>query len=66
MVRLVLTHFNVEAYEDEPDVSTTLVEGQVCFHFSDTLATMDQETAEDCFYVLRRKDKDGNDSVIEG
>ena len=29
------THFNVEAYEDEPDVSTTLVEGQVCFHFSD-------------------------------
>lgn len=27
---------------------------------------MDQETAEDCFYVLRRKDKDGNDSVIEG
>ena len=31
-----------------------------------TLATMDQETAEDCFYVLRRKDKDGNDSVIEG
>ena len=32
----------------------------------ETLATMDQETAEDCFYVLRRKDKDGNDSVIEG
>ncbi len=31
-----------------------------------TYATMDKETAEDCFYVLRRKDKDGNDSVIEG
>lgn len=29
------THFNVEAYEDEPDVSTTLVEGHVCFHFND-------------------------------
>lgn len=24
-----------------------------------TYATMDKETAEDCFYVLRRKDKDG-------
>lgn len=31
-----------------------------------TYATMDKETAEDCFYVLCRKDKDGNDSVIEG
>lgn len=31
-----------------------------------TYATMDRETAEDCFYVLRRKDRDGNDSVIEG
>lgn len=31
-----------------------------------TYATMDKETAEDCFYVLRRKDKDGNYSVIEG
>jgi len=31
-----------------------------------TYATMDKETAEDCFYILRRKDKDGNDSVIEG
>lgn len=31
-----------------------------------TYATMDKETAEDCFYVLRRKDKEGNDSVIEG
>lgn len=29
-------------------------------------ATMDQETAEDCFYQLKRKDKDGNDSLIEG
>lgn len=25
----------MEAYEDEPDVSTTLVEGHVCFHFND-------------------------------
>ena len=32
----------------------------------ETLATMDRETAEDCFYVLRRKDRNGNDSVIEG
>lgn len=31
-----------------------------------TYATMDKETAEDCFYVLRRKDKDGNDALIEG
>lgn len=31
-----------------------------------TLATMDQETAEDCFYVLRRKGSNGQDSVIEG
>lgn len=31
-----------------------------------TYAKMDKETAEDCFYVLRRKDKDGNDSLIEG
>lgn len=31
-----------------------------------TYATMDQETAEDCFYNLKRKDKDGNDTVIEG
>ena len=34
-IEVLGTHFNVEAYEDEPDVSTTLVEGQVCFHFSD-------------------------------
>lgn len=31
-----------------------------------TYATMDKETAEDCFYVLRRKDANGNDSIIEG
>ena len=31
-----------------------------------TYAKKDKETAEDCFYVLRRKDKDGNDSLIEG
>lgn len=31
-----------------------------------TYATMDRETAEDCFYVLRRKGADGKTSVIEG
>ena len=31
-----------------------------------TYATMDKETAEDCFYVLRRKGNNGQDSVIEG
>lgn len=31
-----------------------------------TYATMDRETAEDCFYVLRRKDASGADTVIEG
>lgn len=31
-----------------------------------TYATMDKETAEDCFYVLRRKDATGQDTVIEG
>lgn len=31
-----------------------------------TYAAIDRETAEDCFYVLRRKDANGNDSVIEG
>ena len=31
-----------------------------------TYAKMDKETAEDCFYILRRKDKAGNDSIIEG
>ena len=39
--------------------------GQVLNKIS-TYAKMDKETAEDCFYVLRRKDKDGNDSLIEG
>lgn len=31
-----------------------------------TYATMDKETAEDCFYILRRKGAGGQDSVIEG
>ncbi len=31
-----------------------------------TYATMDKETAEDCFYVLRREDKQGNVNLIEG
>lgn len=31
-----------------------------------TLATMDRETAEDCFYVLSRKAANGGDSVIDG
>lgn len=31
-----------------------------------TYATMDKETAEDCFYVLRRRGRNGEDSVIEG
>lgn len=31
-----------------------------------TYATMDKETAEDCFYVLRRKGSNGQDNVIEG
>ena len=32
----------------------------------ETYATMDRETAEDCFYVLRRKGANGQDTVIEG
>lgn len=32
----------------------------------ETYATMDKETAEDCFYVLRRKGAGGQESVIEG
>jgi len=32
----------------------------------ETYATMDTETAEDCFYALRRKNSDGRDTVIEG
>ena len=31
-----------------------------------TYATMDKETAEDCFYVLRRQGQDGKTSTIEG
>ena len=31
-----------------------------------TYATMDKETAEECFYVLRRKGAGGQESVIEG
>lgn len=31
-----------------------------------TYATMDRETAEDCFYVLRRQGSNGGSSVIEG
>lgn len=31
-----------------------------------TYATMDKETAEDCFYVLRRQGADGTSNVIEG
>lgn len=30
------------------------------------LATLDTETAEDCFYVLRRKQQGGGDAAIEG
>lgn len=32
----------------------------------ETYATMDKETAEECFYVLRRKDDRGNQNIIEG
>ena len=31
-----------------------------------TYATMDRETAEDCFYSLKRKDANGQDAIIEG
>jgi hypothetical protein len=31
-----------------------------------TYATMDKETAEECFYVLRRKDASGRENMIEG
>lgn len=37
-----------------------------CLNKIETYATMDKETAEDCFYVLRRKDENGNDNIIEG
>lgn len=39
---------------------------QNCLNKIATYATMDRETAEDCFYVLRRKGAGGQDSVIEG
>ncbi|MBQ3679763.1 MAG: hypothetical protein IJP79_07505 [Paludibacteraceae bacterium] len=39
---------------------------QDCLNKIATYATMDRETAEDCFYVLRRKGAGGQDSVIEG
>jgi hypothetical protein len=32
----------------------------------ETYATMDTETAEDCFYALRRKDASGESVIIEG
>lgn len=33
----------------------------------ETYATMDTETAEDCFYALRRKGRNGEeDTIIEG
>lgn len=32
----------------------------------ETYATMDKETAEDCFYCLKRKNADGSDANIEG
>ena len=31
-----------------------------------TYATMDQETAKDCFYVQKRQGRDGNTAIIEG
>ena len=37
-----------------------------CLNKIATYATMDKETAEDCFYVLRRKDANGNDNIIGG
>lgn len=39
---------------------------QVALNKIETYATMDKETAEDCFYVLRRKGAGGQDTVIEG
>lgn len=39
---------------------------QVVLNKIATYATMDKETAEDCFYVLRRKNDRGQDTIIEG
>jgi len=32
----------------------------------ETYATMDTETAESCFYALKRKNKDGTENIIDG
>ena len=34
--------------------------------YAETLATMDEATAQSCFYCLPRKDKDGNKKEIRG
>ena len=34
--------------------------------YAEQLATMDEETAQSCFYVLPRKDKDGTKKEIKG
>jgi len=39
---------------------------QVVLNKIATYATMDKETAEDCFYVLRRKNDRGQDTIIDG
>ena len=39
---------------------------QAALNKIETLAKMDKETAEDCFYVLRRNGSNGSQSVIEG
>lgn len=37
-----------------------------CMEYAEMLATMDEETAQSCFYVLPRKDKDGVKVEIKG
>ena len=39
---------------------------QQCVENAEMLATMDEETAQSCFYVLARKDKDGTKKEIVG
>jgi hypothetical protein len=39
---------------------------QTALNKIETLAKMDKETAEDCFYVLRRNGSNGSQNVIEG
>jgi hypothetical protein len=39
---------------------------QNCIEYALQLATMDEETAQSCFYVLPRKDKDGSKVEIKG